>query len=104
MAREHINRGADLIVAAGGDGTINEVANGLAGTDCALAPLPGGSTNVFSRTIGMPNDPVEATAVLVDESHPAVGQQRSALQRRELTLELVRQPPVVGVDPCEEST
>src|SRR5829696_5699258 len=36
------------------------------GTDTALAPLPGGSTNVFARTIGLPNDPIEATGVLLD--------------------------------------
>lgn len=50
----------------GGDGTLNETANGLVGTDCALAVLPGGSTNVFARSIGIPNDPIEATAVLLD--------------------------------------
>lgn len=58
--------GDDVVVVLGGDGTLNEAANGLAGTDTALAVLPGGSTNVFARTIGMPNDAVEATAVLVD--------------------------------------
>jgi diacylglycerol kinase family enzyme len=58
--------GEDVVVVLGGDGTLNEAANGLAGTDTALAVLPGGSTNVFARTIGMPNDAVEATAVLVD--------------------------------------
>jgi len=58
--------GVDVVAVLGGDGTLNEAANGLAGTSCALAPLPGGSTNVFARTIGLPNDPIEATGVLLD--------------------------------------
>src|SRR5688500_15651605 len=44
----------------GGDGTLNEAADGLAGTVTALAPLPGGSTNVFARTVGVAYDPVDA--------------------------------------------
>jgi diacylglycerol kinase family enzyme len=58
--------GVDLVVVLGGDGTLNEAANGLAGTSTALGVLPGGSTNVFARTIGMTNDPVEATGELLD--------------------------------------
>jgi diacylglycerol kinase family enzyme len=58
--------GTEVVVVLGGDGTLNEAANGLAESDCALAALPGGSTNVFARTIGLPNDPIEATGVLLD--------------------------------------
>jgi diacylglycerol kinase family enzyme len=66
LAQGAAANGIDVVVVLGGDGTLNEAANGLARTGCALAPLPGGSTNVFARTIGLPNDPIEATGVLLD--------------------------------------
>ena len=65
-AHDAARRGIDVVVGYGGDGTLNEVATGIAGTDAALGVLPGGSTNVFARTIGMPNDPVAAVELLAN--------------------------------------
>jgi len=60
FAHDAARRGIDVVIGYGGDGTLNEVATGIAGSDTALGVLPGGSTNVFARTLGLPNDPVVA--------------------------------------------
>jgi diacylglycerol kinase family enzyme len=65
IGREVRDHGYDVVVAFGGDGTLNEVANGLAGTDVPVSMLPGGSTNVVCRTLGIPNDVVDATEHLL---------------------------------------
>lgn len=66
LARSAAGDGTDAVVVLGGDGTLNEAANGLAGSDTALAVLPGGSTNVFARILGLPDDPIDAVAELLD--------------------------------------
>jgi diacylglycerol kinase family enzyme len=73
IGREVRDHGYDVVVAFGGDGTLNEVANGLAGTEVPVSVLPGGSTNVVCRTLGIPRDVVDATEhllTLVDEWQP----------------------------------
>src|SRR5918996_1488579 len=65
IGREAGNGGYDIVVAFGGDGTLNEVVNGLAGTEVPVSVLPGGSTNVVCRTLGIPNDVVDATEHLI---------------------------------------
>jgi diacylglycerol kinase family enzyme len=74
LARSAATDGFEVVVVLAGDGTLNEAANGLIGTTTALAPLPGGSTNVFARSIGVPYDTVDAARRLV--SSLAAGRQR----------------------------
>ncbi len=64
LAREAAARGVDMVVAAGGDGTINEVARGLIGTSTALGVIPAGSGNGFARNMGIPLDHRTAIAAL----------------------------------------
>jgi diacylglycerol kinase family enzyme len=66
LSADAVDRDLDAVLAFGGDGTINEVAQPLVGTGVALGILPGGSTNVMARSLGMPTDPVEATAFVAE--------------------------------------
>ena len=63
-AERAVDEGFTTIVAAGGDGTVNEVVNGIAGSDVALGILPVGTMNVFAAELGLPSDLDEAWAII----------------------------------------
>jgi diacylglycerol kinase family enzyme len=65
LCREAAHEGYDVVVAFGGDGTVNEAANGLLGSPTPLCCLPGGSANVFGKMLGIPGDVVDATEHLL---------------------------------------
>lgn len=71
LARQACTDGVGLVVSVGGDGTINEIANGLLDSESGretpdVAIIPGGSTNVLARNLGIPESPIEATGLLLD--------------------------------------
>ncbi len=73
LCREAAHEGYDVVVAFGGDGTVNEAANGLLGSPTPLSCLPGGSANVFAKMLGIPGELIDATEhllALADDWHP----------------------------------
>jgi lipid kinase YegS len=68
FARDGAARGVDAVIAAGGDGTINEVLNGLDGSDVPLGIIPLGTANDFARQVGIPDDPDHAMDVVLRRS------------------------------------
>lgn len=91
LTRAAAESGVDVVVTLGGDGTVNEAVNGLMSADAALAGrtvapayrlpalavVPGGSTNVFARALGLPRDWIEGTGVILaglrDGRHRVIG-------------------------------
>jgi diacylglycerol kinase family enzyme len=71
LARKAASDSFQLVLTLGGDGTVNEAVNGLLrgrrpDTDPAFAPVPGGNANVFTRALGLPADPVDATGRILE--------------------------------------
>ena len=64
LAREAVDAGFDLVCAVGGDGTVNETINGLAGSDIPLAIIPTGTVNVLAMELGIPLEPPDAVKLL----------------------------------------
>lgn len=79
LAREAAEEGYDVVVAAGGDGTVGEVVDGLVGTDVAVGVLPGGTANLWSKEIGVSGDLEQAALQLV-------GAQRRRIDVGRLTI------------------
>jgi len=64
LANKAASQGSDIVLVCGGDGTINEVINGLAGSQASLGLLPGGTANILARDMGLPLNPVRAATEL----------------------------------------
>ena len=108
FAEQAAGSGYDLVVAVGGDGTVNEAANGAAGRGLALGVAPAGTMNLLARVLGLPLDPVGAVERILDGYRPLAIAPGSAAGRIFLLMagagfdawvlrELLRAaPPTVG--------
>jgi len=66
LGREAVDRGFDLLLAAGGDGTVNEILNGIVGSRIVFGQLPAGTANVLAMEVGLSGRPDRAATELLD--------------------------------------
>ena len=64
IARQAVQQGRGMVIACGGDGTINEIVNGLAGSDVPMAVLPAGTANILAKELGIPWDIPQAARLI----------------------------------------
>lgn len=88
LARRAAEQGTEVVFALGGDGTLREAAAGLLGTSVPLGPLPGGTTNVLAKALGIPPDPLAASSFLCN------------LSAREIDVGLVGDEPYLMLASC----
>ena len=81
LAKDATKRAPSVIIAAGGDGTFNEVANGMAGSDIPMAILPLGTTNVLAKELGIPDTVEGALEVALNNTPKSVSLGRIAIVR-----------------------
>jgi diacylglycerol kinase (ATP) len=81
-AREALKKMPSLIIAAGGDGTFNEVINGVVGSEIPVAILPIGTTNVLAKEIGVPENPEGAMEIAIARSPKTVSLGKIVITRR----------------------
>jgi diacylglycerol kinase (ATP) len=87
LARRAALAGCDAVIACGGDGTVNEVVNGIAGSETALAVIPGGTANVWAKEVRLPRDAVGAAEAVV------------SAETRRVDLGLALRPSQGGAEP-----
>ena len=71
IARQAVEQRRGMVIACGGDGTINEIINGLAGSQVPMALLPAGTANILAKELGIPWDIPHAARLIPDGSFAA---------------------------------